>query len=231
MQNLLQLQDKLQYTFKDTSLLQLALTHCSYIHRKMDETSHNQRLEFLGDAVLQLYSSAFLYARFPQANESALSQARAALVCEEALAGYARAMHVGDCLLLGNGEMHTGGNDRDSILADTMEAIIGAIYLDGGEVPARTLISRLLAPECENAIIPERRLDAKTTLQMACADLGQVTYQIVGQSGPDHARRFFAHALLQDRVIGKGEGSSKKHAEKNAAQNALLAFQKREAGK
>ena len=221
MMNLQRLQENLQYTFRDEALLRLALTHCSYPHRTMDESSHNQRLEFLGDAVLQLYSSTLLYARFPQANESMLSHARAALVCEQALAVYARALHVGPCLLLGNGEIVTGGADRDSILADAMEAIIGAVYLDGGEKAAKTLIERLLLPGCDRAIRPEKRLDAKTTLQLACQDAGDVHYAIVGQSGPDHAKHFVAQALLGDRVIGQGEGTSKKHAERSAALDAL----------
>lgn len=221
MDNLLQLQNNLQYQFRDESLLRLALTHCSYTHRTMDETSHNQRLEFLGDAVLQLYSSTLLYTRFDHADESALSQARAALVCEQSLAGYARTLHVGDCLLLGNGEIQTGGMQRDSILADAMEAILGAVYLDGGQEPARLLIKRLLSPDCERAIRPEKRLDAKTTLQLAFAGKGEVSYRIVGQSGPDHAKRFEAQALLADKVIGYGEGTSKKHAERNAALDAL----------
>jgi len=221
MSNLQILQEKLQYQFKDEALLRLALTHCSYTHRAMTESAHNQRLEFLGDAVLQLYSSTLLYGKYCEANESTLSQARAALVCEEALATYARALGVGDCLLLGNGEIATGGQDRDSILADAMEAIIGAVYLDGGQNPAQSLIHRLLSPGTDRAIVPEKRLDAKTTLQLACAKQGEVTYAIVGESGPDHCKHFVAHAILCDKVIGVGEGPSKKTAQKNAALDAL----------
>ena len=225
MDNISTLQANLQYQFRDEALLRLALTHCSYTHRAMVESAHNQRLEFLGDAVLQLYSSTLLYSRYTEVNESTLSQARAALVCEEALAKYARDLGVGPCLLLGNGEIVTGGNDRDSILADAMEAIIGAVYLDGGEVPARTLIHRLLTPGCDRAIVPEKRLDAKTTLQLACAKQGEVAYRIIAESGPDHCKHFVAQAVLGDTVLGQGEGSSKKMAHKNAALDALKKMQ------
>jgi len=215
------LQKKLNYSFNDPELLQVALTHSSFLNRELSENTHNQRLEFLGDAVLQLYSSSMLFSRFPEANESSLSQARAYLVCEESLAKHARQLGLGQYLLLGKGELLTKGNERDSILADAMEAVIGAVFLDGGEAAAKQLIYSLLQENIDDSIVPEHRLDAKTTLQMTCSSVGTVEYQILSESGPDHAKQFTAAAILNGETIGTGSGSTKKMAQKNAAIDAL----------
>ena len=218
------LQEKLNYSFHNIDLLYLALTHSSYLNREMTEQAHNQRLEFLGDAVLQLYSSILLYQHFPDANESSLSQARAFLVCEGSLAKFARQIDLGSFLFLGKSEEMTGGRNRESILADAMEAVIGAIYLDGGETAASYFIQNLLNEDLDNSIIPEHRLDVKTTLQLRYADEGIVDYKIISESGPDHAKVFVAGAYLKDRLLATGSGATKKIAQRNAASAALQKF-------
>ena len=149
------------------------------------------------------------------------AQARAFLVCESSLAKFAREFELGSYLFLGKGEELTGGRNRESILADTMEAVIGAIYLDGGEEKAREFIHRLLKRDLNNAIVPEHRLDAKTTLQLRFAEKGNIEYVILSESGPDHAKVFEAGVFLNDVLLATATGATKKAAQRNAAINAL----------
>nr|WP_122013479.1 ribonuclease III [Maliibacterium massiliense] len=220
-----QLEATIGYTFADKELLRLALTHRSFLERAPGVESHNQRLEYLGDAVLQLCVSTELYRRFPRADESDLSQGRAALVCEKSLAACAQEINLGAFLRLGHGEEHNGARSRPSMLCDTIEALIGAMYLDGGAEPAFAFILRLLEGRMAGALAPDARLDVKTALVMALKEDGEkVAYSIVGQNGPDHARVFVAQVTLEGRVLGEGSGPSKKEAEKQAARAALAAL-------
>ena len=215
-------QARLGYTFNAPLLLRQALTHSSYIHEeKLQPDQSNERLEFLGDAVLELCISDLLYHRFPKLPEGKLTQRRAGLVCESSLAGVARELGVGDVILMGVGADQTGGRQLGSILSDAMEALFGAIYLDGGMDAARDIIFRLFEPLVDNTIAPPR--DYKSTLQMILQEKSRETavYNIVNDSGPSHNKTFTAQVSHQGNVIGMGSGHSKKDAEQNAALAAL----------
>ena len=217
-----ELESVIGYTFKDKSLMLLALTHRSYQEREPGVQSHNQRLEYLGDAVLQLVVSMELYKRYPDADESALSQARAALVCEQSLAQCALKLQLGQYMNLGKGEEQSGARDRASTLADAMEALIGAIYLDGGRAAMDPFIKRILGEAQADIMNPANWLDVKTALTMALPISEEIpAYEIVHQSGPDHDRIFEAVATFRGQALGGGVGKSKKEAERNAARDAL----------
>ncbi|MGI6003866.1 MAG: ribonuclease III [Christensenellales bacterium] len=223
------LEEAIGYEFKDKKLLHLALTHRSYQEREPGVKSHNQRLEYLGDAVLQLYISQELYSRFPSADESALSQARAALVCEQSLRKRARKLGLGEYLYLGKGEEQAGARDRSSTLADAMEALIGAIYLDGGHDATRQFVMRIFSPFLEDIMNPANWLDVKTSLILLLSATEEIPlYEIVRESGPDHDREFEAEVSYQGKFLGRGIGKSKKEAERQAARNALENFSKTE---
>lgn len=214
----------LGYRFRRPGLLLDALTHTSYAaeHPALEVVS-NERLEFLGDAVLGLIASDQLYARFPAAPEGELTTLRAALVRASALADLARRVDLGPYLRLGRGEETTGGRERELLLARAMEAVIGALYLDGGMRAARRFLEPLLSRELEGALAQREVKDAKSLLQeRAQAQLGITpTYRVAAEEGPSHARRFVVEALVGEHVIGRGEGSSKRQAEQAAARNAL----------
>lgn len=216
----------LGYTFRERKLLELALTHSSYgnEHPEMWQKS-NERLEFLGDAVLELVSSDFLYHRFPDEPEGFLSRLRASLVCEPALAYCARELELGKLLRLGKGEAQTGGASRDSILSDAVESIIGAMYLDGGLDPARAFILNHILND-----IDHKKLfyDSKTVLQERVQKDGQnpLSYHLIEESGPAHDRTYVTEVWLGEKVIGTGKGHSKKASEMQAAYQALLAMEK-----
>jgi ribonuclease-3 len=217
-------QDALGYTFRDAGLLSRALTHTSYAYEQgLGPGACNQRLEFLGDAVLELCISDWLYSRFPAMTEGKLTKNRASLVCEPTLAALAREIKLGDCLLLGHGEAKSGGRERDSLLADAMEALFGAIYLDGGPDAAYGVILRLFAPFAREGALLR---DNKTTLQEILQKNSRETavYIIVDESGPPHKRAFTAQVTHQGRVLGEGTGNSKKEAEQMAAGVALAAY-------
>ena len=210
-----ELEQAIDYSFKDKSLLKLAMTHPSYA----GETHvHNQRLEFLGDAVLQLCTSVRLYHQYPDLPEGKLSRLRARCVQEGALEVAARRLNLGKYLLLGHGEEHGGGREKPSILADAMEALLGAMYLDGAMEEARRLIETVVPI----ADVP-RVHDCKTEYQELCQRVtGEApVYRITGEDGPAHDRTFYAQVLLNDKVMGEGAGGSKKHAEQQAARDAL----------
>lgn len=213
------LETVLGYVFRDPGLLEVALTHSSYAneHRGL---SHNERLEFLGDAVLELSASAYLYQQFPGEPEGNLSRRRAALVCEASLSACARRLNLGRSLRLGKGEDKSGGREKDSLLADAMEAVIGAIYLDGGWEKACAFIwHHLLVGRSEGGV----PLDAKTRLQEYLQREGgiEIRYQDVPPSAEDAEGIFISEVSAEGKVLGRGSGHSKKSAEQDAAQAAL----------
>ena len=218
------LEKKLGYTFRDPSLLRAALYHSSYAneHRAAGIRS-NERLEFLGDAVLGFVTAEYLYAKHPDLPEGDLTRRRAALVCEESLHEVAQALDLGSCLQLGRGEEQGGGRHRPSILADATESVFAAVYLDGGMDAARDLIHRVLLDKEREEQVEERRRDYKTELQELVQRKSGSTlnYRMVGSSGPDHAKVFEAAALLNGEAYSTGTGHSKKEAEQSAARAAL----------
>ena len=218
------LEGKIGYTFRDRSLLVLALTHTSFANEAHSgHLGSNERLEFLGDAVLELVSSDFFYREKPKLSEGELTKLRASFVCEPALAYCAEQIPLPPYLLLGRGEEMTGGRLRPSIVSDAMEAVIGAIYLDGGLTPARAYIDRFILNDIEGK---RYFYDAKTLLQEEIQkDKDAVlSYELRGEEGPEHLKRFTVAALRDGVPLAEGEGSSKKEAEQRAAYAALLAL-------
>ena len=218
------LQENLGYRFRDESLLRGALYHSSYANEHRNENIvSNERLEFLGDAVLGFVSAEFLYSRFPNAPEGELTRIRAALVREESLFEVAQSLQLGECLMLGKGEESGGGRQRPSILADCTEAVFAAVYLDGGMDCARDLIHRVLLNKGDIEVAESRRRDYKTELQELVQRKPQqvLRYELTGQSGPDHAKVFTVAVLLNGESIGEGSGHSKKEAEQSSARAAL----------
>ena len=219
--NIDDLQSSIEYSFKDEKLLVTALTHKSYIVNAPETGDvNNERLEYLGDAVLELVTSDFLFKNYKQMSEGEMTKLRASLVCEPALAIDAREIDLQDFIFLGKGEENTGGRSRDSIVSDAFEALIGAIYLDGGMEEATKFICSFVLNDIEHK---QKFYDSKTTLQemVDATNLGSLHYEIVNESGPDHNKVFDAVVKLNDEVIGSGTGQTKKHAEQNAAVDAL----------
>lgn len=225
------LEEKLGYSFRDKSLLQGALYHSSFAneHRTLGISS-NERLEFLGDAVLGLVAADYLYRKHPEAPEGELTRIRAALVREESLHEVALSLGLGEYLKLGHGEEVGGGRQRPSILADATESVFAAVYLDGGMEAARALIHRVLLEKAPEEKVEERLRDYKTALQEFVQRKPDQTlgYEMVGSSGPDHAKVFTACVLLNGKPAGLGSGRSKKEAEQSAAKAALEQLQNQE---
>jgi ribonuclease-3 len=214
------LQKALGHCFCDLRLLRRALTHPSYVNEHPeDETGDNQRLEFLGDAVLDFVAGAWIYRNHPDCDEGRMTRLRAALVRTETLAKLSRQVGIGKVLRLGHGEEEAGGRERGANLCDAFEAVVGALYLDGGLAVVKTFVEPLLAPAAKAALSAETDLDAKSRLQeWSQAELGVTPhYRIVSESGPDHAKTFEAEVLLGKKVVGRGMGSSKQAAEQAAA--------------
>ena len=217
-----ELEQKIGYVFKDKSLIERALMHSSYTNEKhLKKYECNERLEFLGDAVLELVSSAYLFNEFPKVSEGELTKTRASMVCEPSLAMCARDIGLGDYLLLGKGEEATGGRKRDSITSDAMEALIGAIYLDGGFTNAKEFIHRFILNDIEHK---QLFYDSKTILQemIQSRQTGVLSYEIIKEEGPDHNKSFEVRALMGEEEIGRGVGRTKKAAEQVAAYNGIL---------
>ena len=214
------LEKELQYSFRNKELLREALNHSSYANEHRGGLGSNERLEFLGDSVLGFVSAEFLFKRHGQLPEGDLTRMRAALVCEQSLYEVAKELDLGRFLRLGKGEEAGGGRQRQSILADAVEAVFAAVYLDGGIEQARELIERVLLSRAPAA---EERRDYKTTLQeVVQRRSGQVlTYHMLSQSGPDHNKTFLFEVRLNGSPVGQGEGRSKKEAEQAAAKDAL----------
>ncbi len=213
--------EELGYAFRDPERLYNALTHSSYANEGAARGESNERLEFLGDSVLGFVTAEYLFANCPQA-EGELTKLRAAMVCEKALHGYAQSLHLGQYLLLGRGERHSGGAMRPSILADAFEAVTAAIYLDGGMEAARAFLMRFLPEELAHQNRASFK-DYKTTLQEIVQQTPEelLQYVLTGESGPDHDKRFTVEVHLNSNVIGTGVGRSKKEAEQQAAREAL----------
>lgn len=216
-----QLEQKIGYRFRNKKLLRQALTHSSYANeKKLGKLGCNERLEFLGDAVLELISSDVLYARFPQIPEGELTKKRASLVCEPSLAYCARQFGLPEYLLLGRGEDMTGGRMRDSIVSDATEALLGAIYLDGGFERAREFVLKFILNDIERK---QLFYDSKTILQELVQEDGKqpVEYVLTGESGPDHNKQFEVEVRINGIPAGNGAGHTKKAAEQAAAYQAL----------
>ncbi|MBP3420793.1 MAG: ribonuclease III [Lachnospiraceae bacterium] len=217
-----ELEEKIGYCFQDKSLLRQALTHSSFSNeQKINKWKNYERIEYLGDAVLELISSDYFYHTYPEETEGNLTKMRASAVCEQALAITARELQLGGYMIFGKGEEQNGGRERESIIADAVEAIIGAIYLDGGLEQAKKFIHGFVLNDLDH-----KRLfyDAKSILQERIqeAKLGELTYELIREEGPEHEKNFVMEARLNGETIGTGQGKSKKTAQQHAAYDALL---------
>ncbi len=222
------LEEKLGYTFRDPSLLENALTHSSRANESRGTLSSNERLEFLGDSILGMVVADHLYRNHPDLPEGELTRTRAALVCEESLVEVAQELNLGEYLRLGKGEEAGGGRNRPSIRADAVEAVLAAVYLDGGIGSARKIVQKyILSREVAGLTKPH---DYKTALQeLVQRESGQVLqYRLTGEEGPDHDKRFFMEVTLNGTPIGSGTGRSKKEAEQMAAHVAIKALEQKE---
>ena len=224
--NMVELEKKLNYTFRNPALLEEALSHSSYANeKKLGKLGCNERLEFLGDAVLELISSDFLYASFSKVPEGELTKKRASLVCEPSLAYCAREFGLPQFLLLGKGEDMTGGRNRDSIVSDATEALLGAIYLDGGFASAKEFVLKFILNDIEHK---QLFYDSKTILQEIVQEKGTqpVEYVLIAEEGPDHNKSFTVEARVNGRLMGTGTGHTKKAAEQAAAYQAIREIKK-----
>ena len=222
-----ELQDRIGYHFQDDKLLKKAMVHSSYANEKhLPKYECNERLEFLGDAVLELISSEFLFSLHKTMPEGQLTKTRASMVCEPALAFCARDIELGKYLLLGKGEDATGGRKRESVTSDAMEALIGAIYLDGGFANAKEFIERFILKDLENKKL---FYDSKTILQEIVQSNFKepVSYELLGEKGPDHNKVFEVAVQIGDDRYGVGSGRTKKAAEQEAAYQSILALRKK----
>ena len=222
-----ELEAAIGYRFQNITLLQNALTHSSYANERWHNgLLSNERLEFLGDSILGMVVAEHLYRNFPDRPEGELTRVRADMVCETSLARIANRLELGRHLLLGHGEERFGGRSRPSILADAVESVIAAAFLDGGMAAAESIISRFVL--CDVPVTRLHNVDYKTVLQELIQQRKNqvLAYRLVGESGPDHDKVFTAQVLLNDAVIGEGSGSSKKRAEQDAARVALESLKK-----
>ena len=228
MRKIRELEGKIGYCFQDQELLKHALRHSSYVNEKhMKKHECNERLEFLGDAVLEVVSSEFLFFEHQTMPEGELTKKRASMVCEPALAFCARDIDLGEYLLLGKGEEATGGRKRDSVTSDSMEALIGAIYLDGGFASAKEFIHRFILNDLENKKL---FFDSKTILQEIVQGSSDehVSYELIREEGPDHNKTFCTAVRIGGRTYGEGEGRTKKASEQQAAYQAILRLQEKQ---
>ena len=219
-----ELQNRIGYAFRDEKLMENALTHSSYANeRGKSRIFSNERLEFLGDSVLGFVTAEYLFEKYPSRPEGEMTRIRAELVCEHSLAATAEALELGSVLLLGKGEEQNGGRTRKSILADAVEALLAAIYLDGGIAPARAFVlDHILAEK------PTELTDYKTALQERVQGTGGTSpqYKIIDEYGPDHAKTFVARVEIDGAPAGEGSGRTKKEAEQSAAKAAMESFDK-----
>lgn len=217
-----ELERRIGYRFQDFNLLIMAMRHSSYVNEHhMERLECNERLEFLGDAVLEVVSSEFLYGHFPSLPEGELTKKRASMVCEPALAFCARQIELGSYLLLGKGEEATGGRKRDSIVSDAMEATIGAIFLDGGFTNAKEFILNHILNDMEHK---QLFYDSKTILQeiIQARTEEPMSYEVLKEEGPDHDKNFCVAVRVGEKILGTGSGRTKKAAEQQAAYHAIL---------
>jgi ribonuclease III len=225
--NLTELEKRLGYTFGDRAWLEQALVHSSYAYEFPEGMPSNERLEFLGDAVLNLIVSDVLVTIYPEAHEGVLSRRRASLVNARYLAGIARRLELGAYLLLGRGEERQSGRNKPSMLADALEAVVAAVYLDGGYGPAKDVVKALFLGSLELQAGELFSQDFKTSLQEYAQKWLKISpeYQLVGETGPSHARIFEVEVWVAGTPLGRGQGKSKKQASQKAAQQALLTLQ------
>ena len=209
------------YCFKNKKLIERALTHSSYANER--GSKDNERLEFMGDAVLGLITAEYLYERLPESHEGSLTKLRASLVCEQSLFEISKKIRLSDFILLGNGEERTGGRQRASVVSDAFEALLAAIYLDAGLDYAKRWLLNLMQDAFLDAMSGNRNKDYKTELQelVQSRHVGKLSYRVAGESGPDHNKRFEIEVVLDNKVIGRAEGASKKEAEQSAARIAI----------
>lgn len=229
MADLKEFQARIGYEFNNINLLRQALTHSSYANEKhMKKLSDNERLEFLGDAVLEVVSSEFLYQNYTDVPEGELTKLRASIVCEPTLALCTKEMDLGRYIYLGKGEDHTGGRKRKSILSDALEAVIGAIYLDGGFANAKEFVLKYILTDIEHK---QLFYDSKTILQELVQGNSEkrICYELVGEVGPDHNKSFQVEVRIGDTTYGQGIGRTKKAAEQEAAYQAILKLKNRKA--
>ena len=221
-----QFESYIRYHFKNKHLLLEALSHSSYANEKKRCRNSNERLEFLGDSVLSIVTADYLYHTFPHLPEGELTKKRASMVCEPALAFCARDIKLGEYLMLGKGEEATGGRKRDSVTSDAMEALIGAIYLDGGFASAKEFIHRFILNDLENKKL---FFDSKTILQEIVQGNSddQVSYELIREEGPDHNKSFCTAVRIGEQIYGEGEGRTKKASEQQAAYQAILKLQEK----
>ena len=214
-------EESIGYTFKNKELIKTALTHTSYAHENNKES--NEKLEFLGDSILEFVSSKYIYNKYPNLQEGEMTKVRATVVCEESLYKIAKLHGFSDFLFLGKSEMKTGGKNRPAILADSVEAVIAAIYLDGGLEEADKFIIQNLDKEIEKATKHVGNKDYKTVLQEKLQEHGDVKieYEIISETGPDHDKHFEAQVKCNGKILAKGKGKSKKEAHMHAAKKAL----------
>lgn len=219
--NIEKLEKTIGYSFKNKELLKKALTHRSYANENNIES--NEKLEFLGDSILEFISSKYLFENYKNLKEGEMTKVRAAVVCEESLYKIAKMHNFGDFLYLGKSEKKTGGKNRPAILADSVEAVIAAIYLDGGLEEADKFIIQNLEKPIEQATKHVGDKDYKTVLQEKLQEHGEVKieYEIIGENGPDHNKHFEAQVKCDGKILAKGEGKSKKEAQMYAAKRAL----------
>ncbi|MFD2371253.1 ribonuclease III [Brevibacillus sp. GCM10020057] len=219
-----QLQERIGVRFHDESVLRQAFTHSSYVNEQRGKRiQDNERLEFLGDAVLELTVSQFLYKTFPKMSEGEMTKLRAAIVCEPSLVKFAELLNFGDLVLLGKGEELTGGRQRPALLADVFEAFVGALYLDQGLDAVFSFMEKYVYPRIDKGEFAQVT-DFKSQLQefVQQDNLGDIQYRIVEEKGPAHNREFVSEVLLNNRSLGVGSGRSKKEAEQQAAARALV---------
>lgn len=215
------IESSIGYTFKNKMLLSEALTHTSYANE--NKVKSNEKLEFLGDSILEFVSSKYLYTHFTNLNEGQLSKTRATVVCEDSLYEVAKKHNFSQYIKVGNSELISHGNEKPAILADSVEAIIAAIYFDGGLEQAERFIIENLKEAMEVASKNVGLKDYKTVLQEKLQENGEITiiYRIIDEKGPDHDKTFVAEVIADGKILATGEGSSKKHAEMQAAKKAL----------
>lgn len=217
-----ELEEKIDYQFQNGKLLRQAMIHSSFANEhRLDKSSCNERLEFLGDAVLEIVSSDFLFHKYSEKPEGELTKIRASIVCEPTLAYCASDIDLGSYLLLGKGEEATGGRGRNSVVSDALEALIGAIYLDGGFANAKEFIHNFILNDIEHK---QLFYDSKTILQemVQASSTERLEYEILREEGPDHNKTFEVRAMLGDEEIGRGSGKTKKAAEAVAAYRGIL---------
>ena len=226
MGNFEKLQEILEYRFKNINLLKIALTHTSFAHEAGNSVKHNERMEFLGDTILNLSITDRIYNHIPEISEGNMSKIRATIICEECLFEAAIKLHYDEFIMLGKGEEKLGGNKKPSILSDAFEAVIAAIYLDSDFETAKDFVIRCLGEKTDKAIGAVGQKDYKTKLQeiLQSKSNEKITYKVISEKGPDHRKEYEVEVYLGNKVLGVGKGSSKKEAEQNAANTALKKY-------